>query len=71
MLDQTNFSMIQSQNRTEHEQKDVKTLLNTFAESVVGDQQSQKFSLDNNFVPKTKMKQRKITAVLKLKPEIY
>ena len=48
--------MIQSQSRMEQEEKDMKTVLITFAESVVDDQQSQNFSLDNNVVPKTKMK---------------
>ena len=55
-LDQPNFSMIESQSRMEQEEKDMKTVFITFAESVVDDQQSQNFSLDNNVVPKTKMK---------------
>ena len=59
MLDQANFLMIQSQSRMEQEQKDMETLLSTFTENTVGDQQSQNFSLDNNVVPKKKMKQRK------------
>ena len=46
MLDQANFSMIQSQSRME-------TLLNTFTESI-GDQQDQNFSQDDNAVPEKK-----------------
>ena len=41
MLDQANFSIIQSQGRIEQEEKDMETLLSTFWESVVEDQQSQ------------------------------
>ena len=52
MLDETNFSMIQSQSRMEQEQKDMETLLSTFAESIVDDQQNQNSSQDNNVVPK-------------------
>ena len=59
ILDQANFSLIQSQSRMEQEQKDTENLLSTFTESTVGDQQSQNFSLDNNVVPIKKMKQRK------------
>ena len=44
--------MIQSQSRMEQEQKDMETLLSTFTESTVGNQQSQNLSLDNNVVPK-------------------
>ena len=44
MLDQANFSIIQSQGRMEQEQKDMETLLSTFSESVVEDQQSQNSS---------------------------
>ena len=51
MLDQANFSMIQSQSRMEQEQKDMETLLSTFTENI-GDQQDQKFSQDDNVVPK-------------------
>ena len=58
MLDQANFSMIQSQSRMEQEQKDMETLLSTFAESI-GDQQDQIFSQDDNVIPKKKMKWRK------------
>ena len=41
MLDQANFSIIQSQSRMKQEQKDMETLLSTFSESVVEDQESQ------------------------------
>ena len=51
MLDQANFSMIQSQSRMEQEQKDMETLLSTFTESI-GDRQDQNFSQDDNVVPK-------------------
>ena len=52
MLNQANFLMTQSQSRTEQEQKDMETLLNTFTENVGDDQQSRNFSQDNNVVPK-------------------
>ena len=42
MLDQANFSLIQSQSRMEQEQKDMETLLSTFTESI-GDQPDQNF----------------------------
>ena len=58
MLDQANFSMIQSQSRMEQEQKDMETLLSTFTESI-GVQQDQRFPQDDNVVPKKKMKRRK------------
>ena len=51
MLDQANFSLIQSQSRMEQEQKDMETLLSTFTESI-GDQQDQNVSQDDNVVPK-------------------
>ena len=54
MLDQANFSLIQSQSRMEQEQKDMETFLSTFIERIVGVQQSQNVSLDNNGVPKKK-----------------
>ena len=54
MLDQANFSLIQSQSRMEQEQKDMETFLSTFIERIVGVQQSQNVSLDNNVVPKKK-----------------
>ena len=44
MLDETNFSMIQSQSRMEQEQKDMETLLSTFTESAVENQQNQSCS---------------------------
>ena len=55
MLEQANFSMIQSQSRMEQEQKDMETILSTFTENIE-DQQSQNFSQDNNVVPKNKNK---------------
>ena len=63
MLDQANFSMIQSQSRMEQEQKDIETLLSTFTKSI-GDQQDQNFSQDNKI-------KEKITVTEKSKPEIY
>ena len=59
MLDQANFSMIQSLSRME-------TLLNTFTESI-GDQQDQNFSQDDNVVQEKKMKQRKDYSNTKVK----
>ena len=59
MLDQINFSMIQSQSRMEQEQKDSDTLLSTFPENIVDDQQDQNFSQDDNVVPKKKKKDEK------------
>ena len=67
MLDQANFSMIQSQSRMEQEQKDMETLLSIFTENIVGDQQDQNVSQGNNVVPKTKMKQRKHYSNTKVK----
>ena len=52
MLDQMNFSMIQSQSRMEQEQKDMDTLSSTFTENIVDDQQDQNLSQDDNVVPK-------------------
>ena len=54
MLDQIDFSMIQSQSRMEQEQKDMDTLLSTFPENIVDDQQDENFSQDDNVVPKKK-----------------
>ena len=54
MLDQANFSLIQSQSRMEQEQKDMETLLSTFTENIANDQQSQNFSQGNNVVSKKK-----------------
>ena len=71
MLDQANFSMIQSESRMEQEQKDMETILITFTESI-GDQQDQNFSQDDNVVPKKKRwNGEKIIVTQKLKPEIY
>ena len=53
MLDQANFSMIQSQSRLVQEQKDIVTLLSTFTENIE-DQQNQNSSEDNNVVQKKK-----------------
>ena len=66
MLDQANFSLIQCQSRMEQKQKGMETLSSTFTKSIVGDQQSQSFSPDNN-VPKKKMKQRKNYSNAKVK----
>ena len=57
MLDQMNFSMIQSQNRMAQEEKDLETLLSTFTESQEN-QQDQNSSQDNNVVPKKEIKRR-------------
>ena len=62
MLDQANFSMIQSQSRMEQEQKDMETLLSTFKESVVENQQNQ-----NSVVPKKMMRERKDYSNTKVK----
>ena len=67
MLDQANFSMIQSQSRMEQEQKDMETLLSIFTENIVDDQQDQNVSQGNNVVPKTKIKQRKHYSNTKVK----
>ena len=58
MLDQANFSMIENQSRMEQKQKDMKTLLSTFTESM-GDQQDQNFSQDDNTVPRKKDETKK------------
>ena len=58
MLYQANFLMIQSQSRVEQKQKDIETLLSTFTERI-GDPQDQKFSQDDNAVPKKYIKRRK------------
>ena len=55
MLDQANFSLIQSQSKLEQEQKDMATLLNTFRENIE-DQQDLHFSQDNNVAPKKEIK---------------
>ena len=69
MLDQANFLMIQSQRRMEQEQKDMKTFLSAFTESI-GDQQDQNFSQDD-VVPKKRWNEKNITVTQKSKPEIY
>ena len=57
MLDQVNFSMIQSQSRMEQEQKDMEIFLSTLTENTE-DQQELNLSQDNNVVPKQQIKQR-------------
>ena len=54
MLDQINFSMVQSQSRMGQKQKDMDTLLSTFTENIADDQQDQNFSQNDNVVPKTR-----------------
>ena len=66
MLDQANFSMIQNQSRMEQEQKYMETLLSTFTECIVG-QQEQYLSQDDNVVPKKKVKRRKDYSNTKVK----
>ena len=66
MLDQANFSMIQSQSRLEQEQKDMETLLRTFTENIVDDQQDQ-ISKNDNVIPKKKVKRRKNYSTIKVK----
>ena len=51
----------------EQEQKDMDTLLSTFTENIVDDQQDQNFSQDDNVVPKKKMKRRKDYSNTKVK----
>ena len=73
MLDFHEFSLMQSQNIQEQEQKDMETLLNTFTEGTES-QQDQNFSQDDNDVPnkkKRKETQTPIIAIQSLKPEIY
>ena len=57
MLDQMNFSVIQSQSRMVEEEKDLETLLSTFTECQES-QQDQNSSQDDNVVPKKEIKQR-------------
>ena len=66
MLYQANFLMIQSQSRVEQKQKAVETLLSTFTERI-GDAQDQKFSQDDNAVPKKYIKRRKDYSNTKVK----
>ena len=53
MLDQANFSLMQSQEMLTQEQKDMEKLLSTFTENI-GSQQDQNFLQDDNVVPKKK-----------------
>ena len=62
MLDQMNFSMMQSQSMSTQEEKDIETLLNTFTEEI-GSQQYQNFLQDNNVVPKKRRKDYSNTKV--------
>ena len=66
MIDQMGFSLIQSQNRMEQEQKDMETLLKTFTESVE-EHQTQNSSQDNNFIPKKEMKRKSDYSSTKVK----
>ena len=66
MLDQADFSMIQSQSGMEQQQKDMETLLSTFTENIES-QQDQNFSQEDNVVPKNKMKIRKDYSNTKVK----
>ena len=68
MLDQANFSLMQSQEMLTQEQKDMEKLLSTFTENI-GSQQDQNFLQDDNVVPKKR--EEKIIATQKLKQEIY
>ena len=56
MLDQMNFSMMQSQSMSPQEQKDMETLLSTFTEEIIESQQDLNFLQDDNVVPKKKEK---------------
>ena len=67
MLDQANFSMIQSHRRLEQEQKDIEALLSTFTENIVDDQQDQNFSQNDDVVPNKRMKRRKDYSTTKVK----
>ena len=64
MPDQEQFLIIQSQSRMEQEQKDMKTLLSTFSESVVEGQQSQNPPEDNNVDPKNRRRKESVTVIL-------
>ena len=66
MLYQANFLVIQSQSRVEQKQKDIETLLSTFTERI-GDPQDQKFSQDDNAVPKKYIKRKKDYSNTKVK----
>ena len=69
MLDQTKFSLMQSQSMSTQEQKDMETLLSTFTKEI-GSQQDINFFQDDNVVPKKKRKEKTIVTQ-KLKQEIY
>ena len=51
----------------EQEQKDMETLLSIFTEGIVDDQQNPNFLLENNVVPKKKMRQGKDYSNTKVK----
>ena len=57
MLDQENFSLMQSQSMSTQEQKDMETLLNTFTEEV-GSRQDLNFLQDDNVVLNKKEKKK-------------
>ena len=69
MPDQMNYSITQTQSMSTHEQKDMETLLNTFIEEI-GSQQDQNF-LQDNVVPKKRLKEEETVVTQKLKPVIY
>ena len=69
MPDQMNYSITQTQSMSTHEQKDMETLLNTFIEEI-GSQQDQNF-LQDNVVPKKRLKEEETRVTQKLKPVIY
>ena len=50
MLDQTNFSLMQSRSMSTQEKKDMETLLNTFTKEI-GSRQDLNFFQDDNVVP--------------------
>ena len=58
MLDQGNFSIIQSQSRMEQKQNEMETVLSTVTENTES-QQDQNFSQDNNVVSKKKDEKKK------------
>ena len=60
MLDQMNFLMIQSQSRMEQEQKDMDTLLSTFTENIVDNQQDQEKMKRRRDYSNTKVKTRNL-----------
>ena len=57
MLDFHEFSLMQSQNIQEQEQKDMETLRSTFTEGTES-QQDQNFSQDDNDVPNKKKEKK-------------